>query len=153
MSSPPPTNRLIIVLGSGPGIGVGVASHFAAQSFNRVALLSRNASRLQQDAASVVAAAKQAHGAVEVRTYPIDLTDGAKLEEVLRRVVRELGTPEVVVCNAARVAGGRFFEVREEDILGDFKVRLPMMMMGMLFPTGFSFSRSCSVCALLFLAL
>jgi len=28
----------------------------------------------------------------------------------------------VVVCNAARVAGGRFFEVREQDILGDLKL-------------------------------
>jgi NAD(P)-dependent dehydrogenase (short-subunit alcohol dehydrogenase family) len=120
---PPP--RLIIVLGSGPGIGVGVASHFAAQSFSRIALLSRNATRLQQDAATVVAAAKQARGAdVEVKTYAVDLTDGGKLEDVLARVVRELGKPEVVVCNAARVAAGRFFEVGEGDILKDFKVRL-----------------------------
>ena len=117
-------DRLIIILGSGPGIGVGVASFFASQTFNRVALLSRNATRLQQDAKSVVEAAKQARGVdVTVKTYPVDLADVTKLETVLQSVVQELGKPEVVVFNAARVAGGKFFQVKEEDVTGDFNVR------------------------------
>jgi NAD(P)-dependent dehydrogenase (short-subunit alcohol dehydrogenase family) len=124
MAGPSSKDRLVIILGSAPGIGVGVASYFASQTFNRVALLSRNATRLQQDASSIVAAAKQARGVgVMVKTYPVDLTDSIKLEEVLKRVVQELGAPEVVICNAARVKGGRFFDVQEEDVIGDFKVR------------------------------
>jgi len=47
------SDRLIVVLGSGPGIGSQTAAHFAAQGFNRVALLSRNKQRLPEDAATI----------------------------------------------------------------------------------------------------
>jgi NAD(P)-dependent dehydrogenase (short-subunit alcohol dehydrogenase family) len=117
------STKLIIVLGSGPGIGVGVASHFVTQNFDRVALLSRNADRLQSDAASV---AEAAHGSnrshVTVKTYPVDVSDMSGLERVLRQVVQELGKPEVVVYNAAALRHGKFFEATEEEVNKDFKV-------------------------------
>jgi len=40
------SEKSMVILGFGPRIGVGVASHFASQSFGRVALISRNAERL-----------------------------------------------------------------------------------------------------------
>jgi NAD(P)-dependent dehydrogenase (short-subunit alcohol dehydrogenase family) len=120
------TNRSIIILGSGPGIGVGVASHFAAETFNRVALLSRDASRLDQDAASV-REASHAKGRknVDIRTYPVDLADTKALEHVLKVVVKDLGPPEVVVYNAARVGGGKYFDADEESVIQDFRVCKP----------------------------
>ena len=113
------------MLGSGPGIGVGVASHFASQNFDKIALLSRNAERLNQDAASVVEAAKQTKGTdskVTVKTYSVDVSDPKSLEPVLLQVVADLGKPEVVVYNAARVGSGKFFEANEESVNHDFKV-------------------------------
>jgi NAD(P)-dependent dehydrogenase (short-subunit alcohol dehydrogenase family) len=119
-------SKLIIVLGSGPGIGVGVASHFASQNFDRVALLSRNAERLQSDVAAVSEAARGANRSdVTVQPYPVDVSDMASLERVLRQVVQELGKPEVVVYNAAALTHGKFFEATEEDVNRDFKVSIP----------------------------
>jgi NAD(P)-dependent dehydrogenase (short-subunit alcohol dehydrogenase family) len=116
-------NRLIVVLGSGPGIGVGVASYFAAKGFNRVALLSRNAERLSVDAESVHSAVKDA-GASEttVKTYPVDVADSPSLLKVLQTVEAELGVPEVVVYNASLLSGSKFFAVGEEDVEAGLKV-------------------------------
>jgi NAD(P)-dependent dehydrogenase (short-subunit alcohol dehydrogenase family) len=118
-------SKLIIVLGSGPGIGVGVASHFASQNFDRVALLSRNAERLNSDVAAVSEAARGANRSdVTVKPYPVDVSDMASLERVLRQVVQELGKPEVVVYNAAALKSGKFFEATEEDVNRDFKASI-----------------------------
>lgn len=120
--------RLLIMLGSGPGIGVGVASHFASQSFDRIALLSRNAERLQQDVASVKAAAAQAgRNNVTVKAYAADVGDTKSLESALDSIVKELGKPEVIVYNAARLGGSELLELSEERVEGDWKVRLDVL--------------------------
>ncbi|KAK3078216.1 hypothetical protein LTS18_008135, partial [Coniosporium uncinatum] len=50
-------NKTLVLLGSGPGIGVAVSSHFASHGFNTIIMISRDASRLRDDAKSVRAAA------------------------------------------------------------------------------------------------
>ena len=40
--------RLLVIVGTGPGIGLAAASLFASKGFN-VALLSRNPDRLKED--------------------------------------------------------------------------------------------------------
>jgi NAD(P)-dependent dehydrogenase (short-subunit alcohol dehydrogenase family) len=120
-------DRLIVILGSGPGIGVGVASYFAGQSFNKVALLSRNATRLQSDAESVRKAAKEARGVdVLVKTYPVDLEQNELVEKVLEQLVKDLGPPEVVVYNAARVGSSdlKSLQVPDKTVSLDFNVGL-----------------------------
>jgi NAD(P)-dependent dehydrogenase (short-subunit alcohol dehydrogenase family) len=117
--------RVLVVIGSGPGIGVGVASYFATKTFNRIALLSRNEERLSRDVRSILEAVEQSKGkehGVVVKTYPIDASDVKQLETVLLQVVKDLGSPEVVVYNAARVGGGKFFEANEESVEYDFRV-------------------------------
>lgn len=87
-------SKLLIMLGSGPGIGVGVSKLFASRGFNKIALLSRNSERLQTDAESVK---KAANPDAEVKTYPVDLADTKAIGKVLAQIEKELGTPEVVV--------------------------------------------------------
>jgi short-subunit dehydrogenase len=41
--------RTLIILGSGPGIGVSVAKTFCVRGFTHVALVSRDKKRLDQD--------------------------------------------------------------------------------------------------------
>ncbi|KAF1814867.1 NAD(P)-binding protein [Eremomyces bilateralis CBS 781.70] len=115
-------DRVIVILGSGPGIGVGVASHFAEQGFNRVALVARNTERLAIDASRVKSAAEAAKKDVTVKTYSVDVTDVAKFEGVLGNIVQELGKPEVVVYNAVRIGRGSFFKQTEESVNYDFKI-------------------------------
>jgi NAD(P)-dependent dehydrogenase (short-subunit alcohol dehydrogenase family) len=112
-------SKLLIMLGSGPGIGVGVSSLFASRIFNKIALLSRNAERLKTDAERVQ---KAATPGTEVRTYSVDLADTKAIETALAAVEKELGTPEVVVYNASHLTGSKLFTYTEEDIEIDLKV-------------------------------
>jgi NAD(P)-dependent dehydrogenase (short-subunit alcohol dehydrogenase family) len=116
------SDRLIVVLGSGPGIGVGVASHFASESFGRVALISRNAERLKEDAKTVKSNSKRAD--LQVKIYAVDVEDVLALEKTLRRVEHDLGSPEVVLYNAARLRKSKFGEIPAKELTEDFQVRI-----------------------------
>ncbi|OAP64695.1 hypothetical protein AYL99_00667 [Fonsecaea erecta] len=109
-------NKLIVVLGSGPGIGSSTGALFASKGFN-VALLSRNVERLDQDVARVQAANPR----VKVQAYPVDVGDHNALALALGKVVTDLGLPEVVYFNAARVAPSRIGGTSPDFLLEDFK--------------------------------
>lgn len=92
----------LVIFGSGPGIGVHVASRFARGGFEKVILLSRNARRLNDDAFLVYSNAPH----VQVNTVTADLTKPAEVQRALRKVEDLLGnTPiECVHYNAAKVS-------------------------------------------------
>lgn len=110
--------KLFVVVGSGPGIGVRTASHFSSKGFN-VALLSRNAERLDHDKRKVL---DPNSANVKVSAYPVDVSDEKALLATLNRVSEELGPPEVVLFNAARIAQVAIGEATPDYILEDFKV-------------------------------
>ncbi|QPH06201.1 hypothetical protein C2857_004522 [Epichloe festucae Fl1] len=110
--------RSLVVIGSGPGIGVHVASHFASKGFSKIALLARSTGQLERDSAAV----RSDHGHVDVRAYPVDVTDSAGLRAALGRITDDLGPPEVVFFNAARVKPSLLLEVGDEEMLYDFKI-------------------------------
>jgi NAD(P)-dependent dehydrogenase (short-subunit alcohol dehydrogenase family) len=114
------TEKLIVILGSGPGIGVGVASHFAFQSFGRVALVSRNAERLKEDAETVKANSGKKD--LQVKVYAVDVGNVLALEKTLGQVAHDLGPPEVVVYNAVRLRQSKFGDVSAKELTEDFQV-------------------------------
>jgi len=110
-------NKTLVLLGSGPGIGVATSSHFASHGFNTIILLSRTASRLRDDAKSVRAAAPKC----TISTFDVDVTDGVALRRVLAQIEMEFGPPEVVVYNASRLKRSPFEEYKEEEVLEDLR--------------------------------
>lgn len=97
--------KLLLLLGSGPGIGVAVASTFAVRGFTHVALVSRDETRLSKDQDSVLDAIQERGYSCQVKTWICDLTDLVKLERVLGEV-EGWATLECVLFNAARVSRG-----------------------------------------------
>ena len=108
----------IFIVGSGPMIGSHIARLFATRGFTRIALFSRSASNLSRDASFVTSAAPSA----SVHTYPADVTDNVALTTALEKAVAEVGVPEVLVYNAARINYGMFGQYGTDDILVDFKI-------------------------------
>lgn len=117
-----PRHGALLIFGSGPGIGVHVASRFARGGFQKVILLSRNATRLSDDAFMVWSIAPE----VEVSTVCVDLTSAADLKDALRRVGEVLGeTPvECVYYNAARVEPTSLLGESAEDLRANLEVSL-----------------------------
>lgn len=113
-------NRTIVIIGTGPGIGRSVTSLFASNRYNKIALLARRDEQLQLEKAAVEAAVRHP---VTVKTYVVDVSDGDALVSAMDKIDADLGQPEVIFYNAARVVFSNFFEHPVKEIEYDFKVR------------------------------
>jgi NAD(P)-dependent dehydrogenase (short-subunit alcohol dehydrogenase family) len=113
------SSKTLLIIGSGPGISRSVASLFASKRFKNVGLIARRAESL---AAEKAALEEAVGGNVKVGTYAVDITDAEGLEEALDQAEAELGKPEVVFFNAARVIPSAFFEHDVKEIEYDLKV-------------------------------
>lgn len=113
--------KTLLILGSGPGIGVAVASNFAVRGFTHIALVSRDKKRLDQDEDKVYDAIQERGYSCQVKSWACDLTDSNALKKTLSEV-ESFGSLNCVLYNAARVAGKPPLEESVEDIERDFKV-------------------------------
>jgi len=109
--------RVCVVTGVGPGTGAALARRFAADGGYRVALIARNAERLEKLAAELPGA----------RAYPVDVSDLDALRAALASVRTELGAPSVLLHNAVAGGFGTFdtvtpeaFELRFEAVFCGF---------------------------------
>ncbi|KAI6913928.1 hypothetical protein KC318_g1987 [Hortaea werneckii] len=94
------TGHVLVVLGSGPGIGNATAKQFAATgSFSKIVMVSRNDKRLQNESETV---RKSAASNVEVISIPCDLSDLSALKRVLAEI-EDLGPLGGIFFNAARI--------------------------------------------------
>ena len=114
--------KTLVVLGSGPGIGVAVARAFAVRGFTHVALVARDKSRLEKEDQEQVLDAIQERGyTCQVKTWQCDLTDYDQLQKTLSDI-ENFGSLNCVLYNAARVAGKPPLEESIEAIEKDFQV-------------------------------
>jgi NAD(P)-dependent dehydrogenase (short-subunit alcohol dehydrogenase family) len=98
------TAPLAVVTGASRGIGAACATALAGAGF-RVARLARSL----------------APGAAD---FPCDVTDPAAVDRVARRILDELGTPEVVVNNAGSFLLRKFEEISAADFAAQVALNL-----------------------------
>ncbi|KAG9231472.1 hypothetical protein BJ875DRAFT_517005 [Amylocarpus encephaloides] len=108
----------LFVIGTGPMIGSHIPRLFATKSFSRIALFARSTASLSAAAEFITTAVPSA----SISLYIADVTIPIELTEALEKAITEVGAPEVVVYNAARINYGFFGDYKEEDIVIDFKV-------------------------------
>jgi len=87
------SSRIALVTGASSGIGEATAKRYAA-SGAQVALLARNAERLD----AVAAAIRRDGGSA--MPFVADLSDATAVAEVSARIARDLGTPDILINNA-----------------------------------------------------
>jgi short-subunit dehydrogenase len=116
------TAETFVVIGSGPGIGVSTASLFALKKFNKVALISRDKKRLEQDRETVLSfLSSRTDKKVEVKTWSTDVIDLDSYKKVLEEV-ELFGEITCVVFNPARVGPSELFTFDQNEIVKDFMV-------------------------------
>ncbi len=113
----------LVVIGSGPGIGLATATLFAEKKFDKIALLSRSSARLQEDKSNILRSlASKGKTNVEVATYSVDISNSKGFQKVLDQVASALPDLTCVLFNAAKVAPSDLLKYGEEQLLEDFKV-------------------------------
>lgn len=108
---------LAIVTGVGPGTGTSIARRFAEGGY-RVALLARNAERLNALAAELPDSVAR----------PVDVADETALNETLADLQQEFGPPKTVVHNAVGGAFGDFLAVEPKVLEQNFQVNVMALM-------------------------
>jgi NAD(P)-dependent dehydrogenase (short-subunit alcohol dehydrogenase family) len=109
--------RVCVVTGVGPGTGSALVRRFAADGY-RVALLARDATRLEKLAAEVP----------DTHPYPVDVADLDVLRATLARVRGELGAPSVLLHNAVAGGFGTFETVKPEALEHRFRVNVTSLL-------------------------
>ena len=111
------SERVAVVTGVGPGTGAALVRRFAADGY-RVAMLARDAGRLEKLAAEIPGSAP----------FPVDVADLAALRGALARVRSSLGTPTVLLHNAVAGGFGAFDTVKPEDLEARFRVNVTSLL-------------------------
>jgi NAD(P)-dependent dehydrogenase (short-subunit alcohol dehydrogenase family) len=112
------TDRVCVVAGVGPGTGTALSRRFAAGGY-RVAMLARDAARL-------AGLEREIDGS---RGYGVDVTDAARVPEVVERIRSDLGTPSVLVHNAVSGHFGEFLDVTPEVLENTFRTNVVSLLL------------------------
>jgi NAD(P)-dependent dehydrogenase (short-subunit alcohol dehydrogenase family) len=103
------TGKVALVSGAGQGIGRGISMALAAEGAS-VALMGRTASKLDATCDEILARGGRA------ASYPGDVTDAAGVDDIVRRVVADLGGLDILVNNAQEYAFGPIAELDLEQL-------------------------------------
>ena len=116
------TAPVCLVTGVGPGTGAALVRRFAAGGY-RVAMLARNAERLEALAAEVPGTA----------AHPCDVVDVEQLRGTYERIRSAWAAPEVVIHNAVGGAFGDFQQIDPEVLRQNFEVNtMALLQLGRL---------------------
>ena len=104
-------DRVAVVAGVGPGIGARFVETFAREGY-RVVALARNANSLEQIRVGLGTTAERCV------FWTTDITDQAQVAQTFARVRKELGSVNLLICNAGGGAKrGSFLDVTAQDFL------------------------------------
>jgi len=121
----------LVVIGSGPGIGLNVASTFVANGFSKIYLISRNEERLESDKATVLARSGRQQDELNVETLSADISSLSSLRAALQKIEidnHDGHAIEAVFFNAARVEASSLLGYPIEEVEQDFKVSVSALI-------------------------
>jgi NAD(P)-dependent dehydrogenase (short-subunit alcohol dehydrogenase family) len=106
------TNRVIVVVGAGPGMGAAVARRFGSAGYD-VALVARMAESLERLGTELHAAG------ITARWAAADITDPAALAAVIRRFTDHFGHIDVLHFNPSAFRPRTPLELTPQELLDD----------------------------------
>lgn len=104
------SQQVAVIMGAGHGLSAALARRLAREGF-RVALLARHTAKLQDLAAQT--------GAI---TVAVDTSDAAQVESAFLTVDAQLGTPDLVVFNAAQRYRGPIEALDPAEVMAAYAV-------------------------------
>jgi hypothetical protein len=101
---PPPltqleSDRAVVIVGAGTMLGLSLCRVFASAGYRRLAVIGRNADKLQRLKDELVRSTQQT---IEVQSFVCDVTDMAKFASCIDQIRTQLGTKIEVNCYKER---------------------------------------------------
>lgn len=109
--------KLFAIVGMGDGMGLAIARRFAREGF-AIAMMARNAAKLQAFRAMLQAEGYEAHD------FAADAGEEASLQSAFASIQTQLGDPEVLVYNAATPKMESVLNETMETLAIDFKINV-----------------------------
>ncbi len=111
------SEKICVVIGVGPGIGLAVAKRFGKEGYHLV-LMARRAEALEGYIADCESAGFKAVG------FTADVSDTASIATAFARVKAELGNPEVLIYNPSILREGVPSMLDPEQVVADFRINV-----------------------------
>ncbi len=109
------TNGICVIVGAGPGMGLGTARKFGKQGY-KVALIAR-----RQDALDSYGEELGQVG-IEAKGFAANIGDFTSLKAAFDQIKAEWGDPQVLIYNAAFMKAGNPSELSIEDLQEAFHI-------------------------------
>lgn len=111
------TNKVCVVVGVGPGMGLAVAARFGREGY-RLALVARRVEALAEYVSEL--------GQAGLGAYPFtaDAADFDSLRRALAQIRNQMGDSEVLIYNAAAIHAGKPSALNPDDLVSDFRVNV-----------------------------
>lgn len=87
-------DKIIVITGASDGIGKQIALRLAKES-SKLALIARDKTRLDE-----VSKEAKKLGAADIKTYACDIRQTDKLESVIKSIISDFGTADILINNA-----------------------------------------------------
>jgi NAD(P)-dependent dehydrogenase (short-subunit alcohol dehydrogenase family) len=107
--------KLCVVVGAGAGLGLSNAQRFGKEGY-AIALIARRPEALSEYASTLAQAGVTATG------YSADVADAQSLIQAFEQIQAQMGSPSVLVYNAAVMQEADPLTLSEETLVHDFKV-------------------------------
>lgn len=110
-------NKVVTIVGMGPGVSAAVARRFGREGF-KVAAIARRADALKAQTDALAATGVSAQG------YAADAADPVALAAVLARVAADHGPPSVLVYNAAGARYKPLAQLSADELSADLRISI-----------------------------
>lgn len=114
-------NKLLVVVGAGPGVGAAVARRFGHEGYD-VAMVARSAEKLEQLTADLQAAGVTSAGS------PVDVTDAEDLTATIDRLGRDHGHIDVLHFNPSVFRQKDPLHLSAVELLADVQVGVAALL-------------------------
>ena len=111
------SRKRALVTGVGPGTGTSIVRRVVVGGYD-VAMIAWNEERLRE------LGAKIGH----TQAFPVDVTDTARFDETLDRILADFGPPEIVIHNAVGGVFGNFMQIDPAALLRNFQVNVMALL-------------------------
>ena len=109
--------NICTIVGMGEGISYSVAKRFAAEGY-QIAMIARNASKLENLLQSLATSGYQAHA------FEADAGNFQSLEKAFSDITSQLGNTDVLVYNVANLRQGTPSQLSADTLTNDFKMNV-----------------------------